>query len=52
MPTNGCASFEREVGADDEPDQVPTARSVALPHDGPCRAQAGPAVAVPVRWAP
>ena len=23
MPDTGCASFEREVGADDEPDRVP-----------------------------
>ena len=52
MPANGCASFEREVGADDEPDKVPAARAAALPHAGQLRAQEGPAVKLPVQWAP
>lgn len=52
MPDAGCASFEREVGADDEPNQVPAALRTVEPHKGPWRAQEAAPKAVPVRWAP
>jgi hypothetical protein len=42
MPAAGCASFEREVGADDEPDQVPADLRTVAPHGGQSKAQAGP----------
>ena len=31
MPSDGCSGFEREVGADDEPDQGPMVTAPALP---------------------
>ena len=52
MPVSGCASFEREVGADDVPDKVPAAREAAMPHAGPWKAKEAPAAAAPLRWAP
>lgn len=53
MPATGCASFEREVGADDEPDQVPDTYSASGVHGGPWNASKDlPLAQVPILWAP
>jgi hypothetical protein len=51
MPASGCSQFEREVGADDEPDQAPAEFKPAAAHAGPWKAQEVPEVAQPVQWA-
>ena len=45
MPASGCSQFEREVGADDEPDQAPAEFKPAAAHAGPWKAQEVPEVA-------
>ena len=52
MPASGCASFEREPGADDEPDAVPMPRAAGTAHAGPWKAQEVPALRPTVQWAP
>ena len=48
MPANGCSAFEREVGADDEPDVMPACEP--LPGLPPLR---GPVITIaPAPWAP
>lgn len=48
MPANGCSAFEREVGADDEPDVVPACEAApGLP------VRTGPVIPLtPAAWAP
>ena len=45
QPASGCSAFEREVGADDVPDQAPSAAGLAdlVPVAAVC---------APVQWAP
>lgn len=47
-PANGCSSWEREPGADDEPDNVPVCIDWPAPSTVKAFVQAVP----PVEWAP
>ncbi len=50
-PDMGCASFEREVGVDDEPDAVPIGWRPA-PVWRPWGVSERPPAPVPLAWAP
>jgi hypothetical protein len=48
MPADGCSGFEREVGADDVPDQVPDCNRLAGLPDRPGFVEC----VEPTPWAP
>ena len=52
MPGRGCVSFERQIGADDEPDRVPDGHRAPAVQGGPWTAAERPPAPTPVRWAP
>lgn len=52
MPASGCSAWQREPGADDEPDAPPEHAQPAGVGARAWKPKETPAVNVPVRWAP